>query len=716
MKKLNHLSIRSVAGDKVFEGVANFDQLTDNIIQYGETRALSVSNDIASKEYEDEYKHRTGEALEVFAEFFLTRYGTSANPRLGIAESTHTSTNKFQPGYDFSYKNLNGDLGYIQVKFRRNPTHKFTRDELGTFISMADEDGVPAQQRILFTNQEHQVGDNSNGVFHMSYAGGLKQMRVFDRVYMEELIDRDPSFWTDLQASVSFSAQEPDNFNPLNTLREHQVRMYNASINHIRAGGTRGRNICATGGGKTEVEFRLIRSMFFEEGANLCVLVAPTIDLLRQHHQYFEKFGFFHKEKVSVIHFRTGDEARQDDWISYNQMTDEDNFTRAIANNANEKVLVFVTYASEENLFNIMRKHNFVADLCAWDEFHHTVCQDINYRNHLLTLPVKYNLFFSASQKRGRIISSLDEDVYGPILENISYAELRTKGILVPNVVIKPIKVNPTGKRMKAITKELKKAADREKFELKDAVVEAAASIVAREDMIKNVGYSNIVTFSKGVPICKAIAASETVTAELAGCLVQTVHAEIPARDRKSAYEKINHSVDSILFQFAVVKEGIDITPFNAEIVSRNMDVIGTQQGLGRIVRAHPDDTKAVSEGKISLDSPKGWKKYTATVYVIIHDEDMNNFRKFMKDLIIKLQFSGLEDDDYQFGEVIEERNGVSEKNDADVKITAPLELFEGATLRDYVKALQIQMDEEEQLERIKDSVDRMSIDELLDL
>lgn len=706
MQKLKHLSTRNIADNKVFENVTSFDRLTDNIIQYGES-----AGDAASEEYND----RVGEALEVFAEFFLARFGTPSNPRLGIAESAHTSTNKFQTGYDFSFKDLNGEPGHIQVKFRRNPTHKFTREELGTFISMADEENVPSIRRILFTNQEHLVGNNSYGIFHPSYAGGLKQMRVLDRSYMEEFIDRDPSFWADLIANVNFSAQAPDQFKPLYVLRDHQVRMYTASMHHIRVGKLRGRNICATGGGKTEVEFRSIRSMFFEEGANLCVLVAPTIDLLRQHHLYFEQFGFFHKEGVSVVHFRTGDEVRQDDHISYAQMTKEDDFTRVMTNNSGKKVLIFVTYASEENLFNIMRKRGVEASLCVWDEFHHTVRQDIDYRNHLLTLPVKHNLFFSASQKRGRVISSFDEEVYGPVLSDVTYAELRTAGILVPSVVIKPIRINVSGKRMRAIGRSLKKAADREGFDLKDAIVESAASIVAREDLIKLEGHSNIVTFSKSVPICKAIILSDTVKAEMPGCLIQTVHANIPARERKMVYEEVNLSSDSILFQHSVVKEGIDITPFNGEIISRNMDVIGTQQGLGRIVRAHPEDTKALKEGKISLDSPVGWKKYTATVYVIIHSGEMDNFRKFMKDLIVKLQFSGLDDNDYQFGEIVEERSGVSEKNNADVKVLSPLELFEGETLRDYVKALQIQMDEEEMITRIEDKVNKMSIDELCD-
>ena len=329
-----------------------------------------------------------------------------------------------------------------------------------------------------------------------------------------------------------------------------------------------------------------------------------------------------------------------------------------MANNVNVSTVVFVTCASEHNLFASMRKRNIVADLVVWDEFHHAVTQDITQRNHLITLPAKHNVFFSASLKRGRIVSSFDEEVFGPLLANVTYSDLRKVGILVPQIVIKPIRINTNGKRLKAIERELKKAADRDGFDLKDAMIEAAASIVARDDLIHTKGRANIVTFSKQVAICRAIVDSKSVRAEMENCLVQTVHAQVPSRNRKAAYDKVKVSDDSVLHQFSVVKEGIDITPFNAAIISRNMDVVGTQQGIGRIVRADPDDTKALMEGKITLDSPEGWKKYTATVYVIIHDDSMEKFNQFIRDLVIKLQFSGLEDDDYQMMDITEEYNG----------------------------------------------------------
>jgi superfamily II DNA or RNA helicase len=201
----------------------------------------------------------------------------------------------------------------------------------------------------------------------------------------------------------------------------------------------------------------------------------------------------------------------------------------------------------------------------------------------------------------------------------------------------------------------------------------------------------------------------------MVGSLLQTVHAEIPARDRKKVYDKIKDSNDSILFQYSVVKEGIDITPFNALIISRNLDVIGTQQGIGRVVRAHPEDTAALKAGTISLDSPEGWKKYTATVYVIIHDGEMDDYRKRLKDFIGKLQFTGLTDEDYQFGEIVEQRSGMSEENDASVPILSTRELFEQDSLRDMIARLRIEMEEDELLAAAELKVGKMSDEQVLE-
>jgi superfamily II DNA or RNA helicase len=683
---INHLSVKQISQAGVFNGIANYDQLIDAIKNYG--------GNSSSEEYND----RVGAAWEVFTEFFLKRYSGQNNPHFSVNNVKDTSQNKYQVGYDFTYSDRDGNRGLAQSKFRSNITHKFTRVELGTYASIADEEGIPSDRRILFTNLEHQPSNSSNGIFENHYAGGLKQFRVIGRIEQESFILRDSTFWTELATDVNSSAS-PVSTKQAPPLRPHQIVMLDGAERVMKLEIPRGRIICATGGGKTLVEYQVIRDGFFKHDLKLQIVVAPTIDLLRQHHTTFQDIGMFHNDNVKVIHFRTGDEARTDDHIDYVQTTNEDDLLDALKKNENDKTLIFVTYASEVKMLNIFKKNELTADTAVWDEFHHAVRQNeqSGYRDHILMLPIHRNLFFSASEKCGRIMSSTDEELFGEKLAEVSFSELVQQGILVPRVLIKPIRLNPDSRRLKPIARDMKKAAQQEKFDAKVATMEAASICVARADLLKHYARCNAVTFSKQVAICKAIVYSSAVRNELQNALLQTVHAGVPGNDRKNCYDKVKVSDDSILAQYSVVKEGIDITPFNAVIFSRKMDIIGTQQGLGRIVRADPRDTENLKNGTITLDSPVGWHKYYAIIYVVIHDDELGGFEEFVKEFVGKLFSAGLTEDDFQFAEISEERSGKEIDENGWIS-PIPInnqDLISSETLQSYVKNLVVKMEKE---------------------
>jgi len=683
--RLSHLAAFNIANRKIFKDVTNYDEFNDAIIGFGTAQGKSGS---------DEYNDALGAAFEVYTEFFFKRYGTSANPLLGVRCIEDTSRNKFQVGFDFTYEDFSSQPAYLQSKFRSNNQYRFTRKDLGSFISIADEMEIPASRRILFTNINEPSRDRG-GLFHSSYSGGLRQMRVIARNVQEQFIDRDPDFWNDLYESVKLSLTSAIEVQEVFESREHQVRMEAAQDRVFNLELTRGKIIAATGAGKTLVIFKGVRKGFLELGFNLQVVVAPTIDLLRQHHDYFEKFGLFHKDKISVIHFRTGEESKTDNHFDYQQTTKVSDLI------LDGKQLVFVTYASEENLFTGLKSLGIDADCVYWDEFHHTVKQKTEYKEHLETLPSKRNLFFSASERRGRVVSSFDELVYGPTLINVTYKELRSKGILVPRLIIKPIVINLNHPTIQGIERNLKKAAKEKKFDLMDGVLEAAGTIVARQNMIGTVGKCNMVTFSKAVPICKEITTNGEIR-DYFGDDLHTVHAGVPSKDRKKIYGQITQSSDSVLCQYSIVKEGIDINPFNSLVMSRSLDIIGVQQGIGRIARANPEDTKNFQAGLISLDDPTGWNKYEAVVYFIITTEDMEQFKDSVKDIVYKLQYAGFEEEDYDFAEILEERTGVSEINEdwiAPRHNPLVYDIIQGVSIKDVIAQTHIDIEVETILE-----------------
>jgi len=198
--KLKHLRTLDVAQANVLENVKCYDSLDEAIRSWGVD-----GGEVGSETYND----RVGAAFEVFTEFFYARYGTASNPLLGVTDVSHTSQDPMQCGFDFDYTDLSGDRGIIQSKWRSNPMRLFSLSELGTFIGMADGEGIPSHRRILFTNLEHSPSDSSNGVFHRGFKHARNQMRVMGRSQQVEFIDRDPNFWPDLLISVLASAKPP---------------------------------------------------------------------------------------------------------------------------------------------------------------------------------------------------------------------------------------------------------------------------------------------------------------------------------------------------------------------------------------------------------------------------------------------------------------------------------------------------------------------------
>lgn len=689
--KLNHLSTKAIAESNLFFNIKSYSDMMKNIIKYGKTKGVSG---------EEAYNDATGTAFEVYTEFFFKRYGTISNPLLGVLFVEDTSQNQYEEGIDFHYQDFDGVPSVIQSKFRSNPSDKFTRKYLGTFISVCDEEDIPKKNRILFTSIEHHT---DNTVFHFSWPKGHTQMRTIGRNQQEEFIERDSTFWVDLQETINKSLQAPIDFKKAPKMWEHQIRMNNSVKPILKKGGS-GRVICATGGGKTRVIYQNAMDGF-KKGFCVQVIVAPTIDLLRQHHAYFEKYGAFHKDGVSVIHFRTGEECK-DNWTDSYQTTSPkdaiDHFTT--------KTLIFVTYQSEEKFFNGLDEN---VDAVYWDEFHHTVQQNIEHKDHLLSIPSDRNLFYSASIKRGRIISGMDETIYGPLLCEIKYSELRRMGILVPKIIIKTIFIDRD--KIRHIEKIMKKAAKRDNFDLATGVVETAGLITAMRDMKSSGKNCNAVSFSKSVPICKEITSNESIRKEFNCDELNTVHSGVHGRERKKIYEKVRSSTDSMLCQYSVVKEGIDINPFNCVIFSRNMDVIGTQQAIGRAVRANPEDKKKFDAGLISIDSPEGWIKYDATLYIIMHEIDSNSFKQFLSELVQKLQFTGLEEDDFEFVDISEGRHGmIDDEGDWFIPIDELKSLINVESVHDALKNSIIEADKQEFDNVAMVAVSKLSLLELI--
>lgn len=665
---LKHIQAYHVANSGLFDKPKSYDDLNKAIVAYGETGAQGTQDE------------RLGAAFEVFSEFFLTQFGTDAH--VGVNELKDTSSNKFEVGADFLFKDNGGLDGIVQCKFRSDPTYKFKQGELSSAILAAYRSEIlKPKNLILFTNVE------TKDPFHFSYTDSLKEWRVFNRPTQESFIRRNPSFWTDFCAEMHISKLLPV-CSVAPTMRKHQQDMFDECEKILDSSEEhRGKPIGACGAGKTLVQYNIIRRSFKHRGHKIQIIVAPTIALLQQHEETYSEYGLFLNDGIRRINWRTGDDYKAESITESVTTTSPSDLKGALESWKSDQVLILSTYASIENLLTSLKNLGFAPDVTVYDEFHNLVSQAQSRYDWLLALPGK-NLFFSASEKYGNIVSSANEALFGRKLIDVDYQTLRNVGILVPKINIKVIRESDIATASVRLAPAMKQNAARNGFDLKVAYEEAAVNIIAMNDLVKSGDYSNILVFSQSIPVCIFLAGNKLFEAELPkDTLVVSVSAATPQLVRKQTFDKIKASNQSMCLQHSVVKEGIDITAFNAIVIHRGMNAIALQQGLGRAIRANPIDTKKLESGEISLDSPDGWLKYSATVYLAVDDDN----KAYLEDLLEKLSAAGLTVGDIQLQDITEERCGVSPE---DTSWMSPIEdnpEFTRETLQEQMERYEIE-------------------------
>jgi superfamily II DNA or RNA helicase len=665
---INHIQAYPVANSGLFDNLNSYDDFNEAIEAYGKNGKNGNE------------KERLGAAFEVFSEFFLARFGP--DPHIGVNELKGTSSNKFEVGADFRFKDALGRDGIVQCKYRSNHFHQFKEAELAAAVLEAFRKHVQMPSGlVLFTNLL------TVDPFHFSYPRGKEEFRYFGRSMQESFILRDPAFWTDFGAEMHISKLLPV-CSVAPTMRKHQQDAFDECEKILDSNEEhRGKPIMTCGAGKTLVQYNLIRRSFKHRGHKIQIIVAPTIALIQQHEETYSGYGLFLNDGIRRINWRTGDDYKAESITESVKTTSPSDLKGALELWKGDQVLILSTYASIENLLTSLKNLGFAPDVTVYDEFHNLVSQAQSRYDWLLALPGK-NLFFSASEKYGNIVSSANEALFGRKLIDVDYQTLRDIGILVPKINIKVIRESDIATASARLAPAMKQNAARNGFDLKVAYEEAAVNIIAMNDLVKSGDYSNILVFSQSIPVCIFLAGNELFEAELPkDTLVVSVSAATPQLVRKQTFDKIKASNQSMCLQHSVVKEGIDITAFNAIVIHRGMNAIALQQGLGRAIRANPIDTKKLESGEISLDSPDGWLKYSATVYLAVDDDN----KAYLEDLLEKLSAAGLTVGDIQWQDITEERCGVSPE---DTSWMSPIEdnpEFTRETLQEQMERYEIE-------------------------
>jgi len=325
------------------------------------------------------------------------------------------------------------------------------------------------------------------------------------------------------------------------------------------------------------------------------------------------------------------------------------------------KVVVFTTMKSQDlkysEIVEGLKKEGIRIGLEQVDEYHNIINASADRKDQLETYEYLKNntdrcdgsIFYSASNKNGQILSSFNPDLFGNLLCKVNRKGLRDRGYVCPKLIFKLIRVKPL-KNESENTRKGKRVG----LDINKAQSEAVASIVAFNDMKKYYENPNLITFGNHVEGCRFISESDVMKKYLPEVKNHFIAAETSNSERDNIMDCIRKSGNNILNQHSVAKEGIDIKNLHGGLIGRNMNIISTQQSIGRSDRALEEDTENFRKGLITLDSPEGWKKYYNLMYVVVDDND-ESFSNRIKEIVKFLLDSGIPESEWDISEIDDE-------------------------------------------------------------
>lgn len=397
------------------------------------------------------------------------------------------------------------------------------------------------------------------------------------------------------------------------TLLPYQQRALDAVQKAIR-----GSVYIPTGGGKTVVMMEDARQRILNAQEPMTfVVVAPRILLANQLCAEFE--AYLKKQNVAYMHVHSGETHHQSSTrptviAEYND----------IATGSGKHQFIFTTYNSiqrvNEAYINI--------DVVYFDEAHHCV-KPANFVGIAHTSAVANNAyFFTATPKFNNSEESMNNtSVYGNNIISIPAQELIDAGSIIPPRVV-PYEAQTIR------TKENAPFVDAENIvgilsEISDCdapkVLVAAPStkviwsMFTESDLLQqlnDMGYTIMhITSKHGAYIDK-----------------QKVSREV-------FFEKMNEfgadpDKKFIVFHYSILSEGMNVHGLTHCIMLRNLPAIEMCQTIGRVIRVHKEDRKAIQEGKMKAGEFAFYRKPFGTITIPVNNNYGDKIAKQLQNVI----------------------------------------------------------------------------------
>jgi len=397
------------------------------------------------------------------------------------------------------------------------------------------------------------------------------------------------------------------------TLLPYQQRALKAIQNSIK-----GSVYIPTGGGKTVVMMEDARQRILNALEPMTfIVVAPRILLANQLCSEFE--AYLQGMTVAYMHVHSGETHHQSS--TKPSVIAEHNDT-AIGSGKHQ--FIFTTY----NSIGRVNESDIEIDVVYFDEAHHCVKKS-NFVGIAHTSAVADNAyFFTATPKFNNSTESMNNtDVYGNKIISIPAQELIEAGSIIPPKVV-PYEAQTIR------TKE-------------NAAFVDAENIVGILSEISDCDAPKVLVAAPSTKVIWSMFTESDLLQQLNDMGYTIMHitskhgAYIDKQkvSREVFFEKMNEfgadpDKKFIVFHYSIMSEGISIHGLTHCIMLRNLPMIEMCQTIGRVIRVHKDDRKAIQEGRMKAGEFAFYRKPFGTITIPVNNNYGDKIAKQLQSVI----------------------------------------------------------------------------------
>jgi superfamily II DNA or RNA helicase len=397
------------------------------------------------------------------------------------------------------------------------------------------------------------------------------------------------------------------------TLLPYQQRALKAVQNSIK-----GSVYIPTGGGKTVVMMEDARQRILNALEPMTfVVVAPRILLANQLCSEFE--AYLKDQNVAYMHVHSGEthhksSTRPADIAEYNDT--------AIGSGKHQ--FIFTTY----NSIGRVNESDIEIDVVYFDEAHHCV-KPSNFVGIAHTSSVADNAyFFTATPKFNNSTESMNNtDVYGNNIISIPAQELIDAGSIIPPKVV-PYEAQTIR------TKE-------------NAAFVDAENVVGILSEISDCDAPKVLVAAPSTKVIWSMFTESDLLQQLNDMGYTIMHitskhgAYIDKQkvSREVFFEKMNEfgadpEKKFIVFHYSILSEGMNVQGLTDCIMLRNLPLIEMAQTVGRVIRMHGDDRKAIADGKMKAGEFAFYKKPFGTITIPVNNNYGDKIAKQLQNVV----------------------------------------------------------------------------------